>query len=93
MWGFNGGSDVKPLSVAVRAAVAERGNLDAAAEGLRMATKKGLYSGRPVTYFRVFDITAWPVGRAIPKRFADLDGNGVIHSGHVEREGSVVLNR
>jgi hypothetical protein len=62
---------------------------------LRIVQKRGAYSGRPVRYFRVFD-AARAAERAIePRTFADLDLHPdlVLGSGHLERDGKVVLNR
>ena len=57
---------------------------------LRMVQESGLYSGRKVTYFRVYN----PVPLATPPRgFADLDAAGILYSGHIEQEGRVVLSR
>ncbi len=73
-----------------------------AADGLTSATdatklsvleRRGPYSGRPVTFFRAFD-PSQAATRAIEVRaFRDLDAHPdlVLGSGHVEREGHVVV--
>jgi len=82
---------VSPLPEAITSSLGQlRGVSDQAAQGLKMVSQAGLYSGRKVTYFRVFDPAT--VG-AQPRRFEDLDGAGVLYSGHIEREGHVVLSR
>jgi hypothetical protein len=64
-------------------------------ETLDVVDQRGSYSGRRVTYFRVFD----PVRiaeRAVQVRvFADLDAHPelILGSGHVEQNGAVVLSR
>jgi hypothetical protein len=62
---------------------------------LRVVERGGSYSGRHVTYFRVFD----PIRaseRGIPVRvFADLDAHPdlVLGSGHLEHDGASVVTR
>jgi hypothetical protein len=62
---------------------------------LAVVDQHGSYSGRRVSYFRVFD----PVGaseRSIQVRvFTDLDTHPelVLGSGHVEKDGAVVLSK
>ena len=79
---------VGPLSEPVRTALRERREVsEVTAAGLRMTHQKGLYSGRKVNYFRVFDPRTVQA-----RRFGDLDGTGVLYSGHIEAEGHIVLN-
>jgi hypothetical protein len=62
---------------------------------LRMVESNGRYSDRKVTYFRVFD-SALATERSLDVRgFRDLDDaqSLIIRSGHVERDGAVVLTR
>jgi hypothetical protein len=59
----------------------------------RMIEERGNYSDRPVTYFRVFDPTNAKWGSSEVRRYADLDVGRILHSGHIERDGLVVLNR
>lgn len=62
---------------------------------LRMLQKRGGYSGRPVRYFRVFDLARATEQEVNPRTFADLDSHPdlVVSSGHLERNGAVMLNR
>jgi hypothetical protein len=55
----------------------------------------GSYSGRKVTYFRVFDPVRIAERSIKVEEFADLDGHPelVLGSGHVEHDGAVVLTR
>jgi len=62
---------------------------------LEMVQQRGLYAGRSVNRFRVFDPKAVVGGTALVRRYADLDGHPelVIGAGHVEHDGAVVLIR
>lgn len=62
---------------------------------LSVVEQHGTYSGRRVSYFRIFDpIRAGERGLQI-RRFTDLDRhpNVVLGSGHIEADGSVVLSK
>ena len=86
--------DVGPLSDAVSMGLTHERGIDAQVlAGLAMVRQKGLYSGRKVTYFRVFDPIAQKAAGVEPRHFADLDNGGVLYSGHVEPEGHIVLHR
>ncbi len=70
----------------------ERGVSTQAAGGLRMMQERGIYSGRRVTYFQVFDpATVAPPGTDL-RRLDRLDARGILHSGFIEHDGRVVLN-
>lgn len=85
---------IGPLSDAVSMGLSHERGLDAPTlAGLSMVRQKGLYSGRKVTYFRVFDPIALKAAGTEPRHFADLDTAGVLYSGHVEPEGHIVLHR
>jgi hypothetical protein len=60
-----------------------------------MVESVGRYSDRKVTYFRVFDPNS--VGQTAPdiRRYQDFDvfPGLVLRSGHVEKDGTVVLTR
>lgn len=85
---------VGPLSEPVKAIlVHQRGIDEQQAAALRMMHHNGSYSGRKVTYFKVFDPTALKAAGVEPRNFTELDGSGVLYSGHVEAEGQVVLTR
>jgi hypothetical protein len=60
---------------------------------LTVLQRRGSYSGRPVSYFRVFDPTAAAKHDIHPRKFEDLDVHLelILGAGHVERGGSVVL--
>jgi hypothetical protein len=62
---------------------------------LRVLTRQGNYAGRSVRYFRAFDADQAAQGGLAPRTFDDLDAHPdlVIGSGHLEREGGVVLTR
>lgn len=71
----------------------ERGVTAEAAASLRMMEQQGRYSGRKVTYFRVFDpATARAAGIDV-QCFDDIATGGVLHSGHTESDGQIVLSR
>lgn len=62
---------------------------------LSVVEQKGSYSGRRVSYFRVFDpIRVAERGLEI-RCFTDLDRhpNLIVGSGHVEADGNIVLSR
>lgn len=59
---------------------------------LRMLERRGNYSGRPVTYFRIFDPVAVQAAGITARRYADLDQLTDLFTGHTERDGAVVLN-
>lgn len=91
MFDFLRKQTVGPLPGAVRLSLSQQRNVsEQTALGLKMVHQGGLYSGRKVTYFRVFNPAA--LGTQ-PRQFADLAGAGVLYSGHIEREGHVVLSR
>jgi hypothetical protein len=65
---------------------------------LAVLASSGRYAGRRVTYFRVLD-PRWAteqtarLGHVV--RYTDLEASreGVLHSGHLEQDGTVILNR
>jgi hypothetical protein len=62
---------------------------------LEVLEQHGSYSGRQVTYFRVFDPQRAAERALQIRRYADLDVHAdlVLGSGHFERGGAVVLSR
>lgn len=64
-------------------------------KSLSVLTHNGSYSGRKVSYFRVFDPLRVTERSLKVQDFADLDTHPelVIASGHVEHNGAVVLTR
>jgi hypothetical protein len=92
-WKFWQKPGVVPVSTKVRVLLAkDRGVSEDGAAKLRMIEEPGQYDRRSVTYFRVFDPEV--VGRANvkPRRYSDLDDSLILHAGHIERDGSIVLN-
>lgn len=87
----------RPLTDAIRRAIEKDGMTESVSNPslLRMVESKGRYSDRKVTYFRVFDSTS-PTQRSLNlRRYQDFDvfSGLVLRSGHVERDGTVVLTR
>jgi hypothetical protein len=62
---------------------------------LRVVQRRGSYSGRSVSYFRVFDPASVSAAGMQPRKFEDLDGHAdlILGTGHVESGGAVVLTR
>jgi hypothetical protein len=62
---------------------------------LSVLQQRGSYSGRKVSYFRVFDPVRVSERSVKVNEFADLDTHPelVLGSGHVEQNGAVVLTR
>src|SRR6267378_1622758 len=62
---------------------------------LSLLQQRGSYSGRKVSYFRVFDPVRVSERSFKVNDFADLDTHPelVLGSGHVEQNGAVVLTR
>jgi erythromycin esterase-like protein len=75
--------------------VQDRGLSDQAVAGLRMVNRRGQYADRSVTFFRVIDPEAVRLAGLDLRRFADLDAHQALqlHTGHIERDGQIVLNR
>jgi hypothetical protein len=65
----------------------------AAAVPLTILERPGSYAGRHVTFFRVFDPARAASAGIHPRAFGDLDAYPelIAGSGHVERDGLVVL--
>lgn len=94
MFGFFSRKPVYPLTPALQAALATSPLPDGVEPHMLMAAEQGgQYSGRKVTYIRIFDaLRARTTGVAV-RSHQDLDQHLdlVVRSGHVERDGSVVL--
>ena len=62
---------------------------------LSVVQRRGSYSGRQVTYFRAFDPMRTIERSAVIHQYTDLDAcpELVVASGHIERDGAVVLSR
>jgi hypothetical protein len=61
---------------------------------LRVVESDGRYSGRKVTFVRIFDPMRAAAGAVTVERFDDLDAHQslVLWSGHVERDGSLAIS-
>lgn len=93
MWKFWRTVTVIPLPESLRLRLAkERGVGDQTAAALRMMQEPGRYSGRKVTYFQVFDPATTQAPSTGLRRFADLEARQVLHSGHIENDGRIVLH-
>src|SRR5687768_4485508 len=96
MFGFTGRSDARSPSAALLRALEVDGLPPerVGALALGVVESRGRYAGRTVSYVRVFD-PARAVERGLDIRaFGDLDRHRtlVLRSGHVERDGTVVLD-
>jgi len=87
----------RPLTDAIRRAIEMDGLTQSGSTltRLQMVESKGRYSNRKVTYFRVFDPTPAAQSSLELGRYQDFDvfSGRVLRSGHVERDGTVVLAR
>lgn len=97
MFGFFRRPAPRPLSDAIRLAIEKDGMTPASSDPAqyRMVESGGRYSDRKVTYFRVF-VPVLAAQRSLDVRaFNDLDQHQglIVRSGHVERDGTVVLTR
>ena len=91
MWKFWAKPKAEGIPEAVRVCLAGERGLDATAVGkLRMLQEHGLYSGRKVSYFRLFDPATMNVDYT---HFKQLDAVTVPHAGHIEADGRVILTR
>jgi hypothetical protein len=94
MWPFAEKSIVVSLSKEVRLSLStDRGVSDASANSYRMIEEKGQYASRPVKYFRVYDPSNAKWADVVLHKFSDLDSRRILHSGHTEKDGRIVLNR
>jgi hypothetical protein len=95
MFGFKRRSGVRGPSAAIRRALEADGLPpgEGAAAALGVVEQPGRYSGRKVTFIRVFD-SGRAAGRGLDVRaFDDLDAHPdlVLRAGHVEQDGAVVV--
>jgi hypothetical protein len=94
-FGFARTSGVRVPSDAIRRALEADGLPSGiVASALRVVESPGRYSGRKVTYIRVFD-SARAAGRGLDVRaFGDLEAypDLVLRAGHVEQDGAVVVS-
>ncbi len=97
MFGFFRRSTARPVSDAICQAL-ERDRLTVPVSNpaqLRMVEWGGRYSDRKVTYFRIFDPAVVSQRSLDVQRYRDLDSSPslVLRSGHVEKDGKVVVVR
>lgn len=97
MFGLFRRSAPRPLSEAIRDAIEKDGMTPVTSDPsqLRMVESGGRYSDRKVTYFRVF-VPVLAAQQSLDVRlFNDLDRHQglIVRSGHVERDGTIVLTR
>ena len=97
MFGLFRRSASRPLSDSIRIAIEKDGMTPASGDPAqyRMVESGGRYSDRKVTYFRVF-VPVLAAQQSLDVRaFTDLDQHQglIVRSGHVERDGTVVLTR
>ena len=97
MFGFFRRPTPRPLSDAIWRAIEKDGITAPVSDPsqLRMVQSGGRYSDRKVTYFRVFVPVLAAQESLDIRRFDDLDGHQrlIVRSGHVERDGTVILTR
>lgn len=95
-WKFWQTPVVVPLTEPLRRRLVEDRSLsDEAAAALRMVRHRGTYADRKVTFFRVLDPAAVSQAGVALRHFGDLDAHQPLqlHTGHIERDGQIVLNR
>lgn len=87
----------RPLTDAIIAAMSRDGQNGGRTDfsALRMVESSGRYSDRKVTYFRIFDPTSAAHQTSGVTRYKDFDvfPGLVMRSGHVEKDGTVVMSR
>jgi hypothetical protein len=84
-----------PRYLTIRQTLAQAGVPSAASPtGLTVLERMGSYSGRRVNFFRAFDPTSAEARSLHVQAYRDLDAHQelVLGSGHVEREGLVMLD-
>ena len=69
----------------------ERGVSFADASDLRMLATAGTIGDRPVTFFRIFDLTKLPSTEVDVRSFDDLTEDLRFCSGHLEADNTIVL--
>ena len=73
--------------------VLERGLNREANASLRLVEKTGRFSGRKVTFFRVFEPVAAKAAGLNEVHFDDLDAPTTLYYGHTEKDGEIILSR
>jgi hypothetical protein len=97
MFGFMRRSAPRPPSDALGHAIESDGLPPwiGSATMLRVVESRGRYSGRKVTYIRVFDPVLAAERSLVVKDYKDLDAQPelILRTGHIESDGIVILNR
>ena len=95
MVGFRRSSGQRSPSAAIRRALEADGLPPGigAASALGVVESRGSYSGRKVTYFRVFDPARAAERELEVRAFGDLDTHPdlVLRAGHTEQDGTVIV--
>ena len=95
MFGFMRRSAVRTPSAAILRAIEADGPPPPTRDGsaLRVVESRGKYSGRGVTYIRVFDPSSVAERAVDVRAYRDLDLHPdlVLRTGHVEQDGRVVI--
>lgn len=92
MWKFWQKSKDVELSESVRILLEKQRGVGAEGDALRMVSQAGHYADRAVTYFRVYDPRAVARAGKELRSYEDLDAVLVLYSGHIERDGVMVLD-
>jgi hypothetical protein len=97
MFGFRRRRAPRPLTDAIRRAIENDGMMPSVSNPaqLQMVESAGRYSDRKVTYFRIFDPASAAHSVLALGRYQDYGvfTSRVLRSGHVERDGTVVIVR
>jgi hypothetical protein len=96
MFGFFQKSGPHPASAGLSQALVTAGRASSAdVAELRVCDRRGTYSARPVTHFRAFDPVNLANRDVTVATYTDLDAYPelVFAAGHLEQDGTVVLNR
>ncbi len=81
------------ISVSLRQELGARGGSAIDLDSLKMTRHKGVYSGRNVVYFRVYDPMKAPAGRRGAPRHEELTPEFVLHEGFVDGEATVFYGK
>jgi hypothetical protein len=96
MFGFFKKSGPHPASAGLSQALVTAGRVSSTdVAELRVLDRRGTYSARPVTHFRVFNAVNLANRAVTVATYTDLDPYPelVLATGHLEQDGTVVLNR
>jgi hypothetical protein len=93
-WKFWQKTGALPVSPRLRSLLVDkRGVTEEGSTTLRMIEQRGQYAGRSVTFFRVFNPETAARANVVPRHYRDLSDDLVLHAGHIEGDGSIVLNQ